>query len=179
MTMAARAAEGVVVWLTGRPAAGKSTLAGAVQGRLRAAGVPVCTLDSDEVRAAMVPPPGYGDTAREQFYATLGRLAAYLARQGQVVLVPATAHRRRFRAAAREAAPAFLEVYVSAPSEECARRDIKGLYQGARAGEVRGLPGLDMAYEAPEAPDITARGGHDAAAAERLADIILAGRTVA
>lgn len=173
MTAAARAAEGVVVWLTGRPAAGKSTLAGTVQERLREAGVQACMLDSDEVRAAMVPPPGYDDTAREQLYTTLGRLAAYLARQGLVVLVPATAHRRRFRAAAREAAPAFIEVYVSAPSEECAQRDIKGLYRAARAGEVHALPGLDMAYEEPEAPDITARGGHDAAAAERLADMLI------
>lgn len=161
-------AGGVVVWLTGRPAAGKSTLAREVRARLAATGQPACVLDSDEVRAALVPAPGYDEAAREGFYTTLGRLAGYLAGQGLIVLVPATASRRAFRDRARAIAPAFLEVYVSAASEECARRDVKGLYAGARAGRVRGLPGVDAAYEEPTDPDIVALGGHDRHAAEQI-----------
>ncbi|WP_428261088.1 adenylyl-sulfate kinase [Haliangium sp.] len=164
--------RGVVVWLTGRPAAGKSTLATATAARLRAQGRAVCVLDSDEVRAVLVPPPGYDERAREDFYRTLGRLAAYVANQGLVVLVPATANRRDYREWARTAAPAFVEVYVCASSDECARRDIKGLYAKARAGEVHGLPGVDAVYEEPEEPDVLVAGGHDLEGAERILAVI-------
>lgn len=167
-------ARGVVVWVTGRPAAGKSTLAGAVRERLAAMDRPACVLDSDAVRAALVPAPGYDEPARLAFYTTLGRLAAYLAAQGLIVLVPATASRRGFRDRARAIAPAFLEVYVSASSEECARRDVKGLYAGARAGQVRGLPGVDAAYEEPDVPDIVAAGGQDLEAVRRIVDAAVA-----
>lgn len=168
--------KGVVVWLTGRPAAGKSTLASAVRARLGEHGCAACLLDGDAVRDALVPAPGYGEEARQQLYTTLGRLAAYLAGQGLVVLVPATAHRRAFRAEARALAPAFVEVYVSAPSEVCAGRDVKGLYAGARAGTLAGLPGVDATYEAPDAPDVVAAGGHDREAVERITATVLAAR---
>lgn len=166
--------EGVVVWFTGRPSAGKSTLAGAVSARLGALGRAACVLDGDAVREALVPAPGYDEAARQGFYATLARLAAYLAGQGLVVLVPATAHRRAFRAEARALAPAFVEVYVSAPGDVCAGRDVKGLYAGVRAGALAGLPGVDAAYEEPDAPDVVATGGHDREAIDRIAAAVLA-----
>jgi adenylylsulfate kinase len=168
--------KGVVVWLTGRPAAGKSTLASTVRARLGELGCAACLLDGDAVRDALVPAPGYDEDARQGFYTTLARLAAYLAGQGLVVLVPATAHRRGFRAAARGLAPAFVEVYVSAPSDVCARRDAKGLYAGVQAGTLAGLPGVDAAYEEPDAPDVLAAGGHDREAVERIAAAVLAAR---
>lgn len=168
--------KGVVVWLTGRPSAGKSTLASAACARLGALGCAACVLDGDAVRAALVPAPGYDDDARQAFYATLARLAAYLAGQGLVVLVPATAHRRAFRAEARALAPAFVEVYVSAASDVCAGRDAKGLYAAAAAGAVSGLPGVDAAYEEPDAPDVVATGGRDREAVERIAAAVLAAR---
>ena len=89
--------QGVVVWLTGLPSSGKSTLARRVAATLRAAGRAVALLDGDEVRACLVPSPGYDDAGRGAFYATLARLAALLAHQGLVVLVPATAHRAEYR----------------------------------------------------------------------------------
>jgi adenylylsulfate kinase len=165
---------GAVIWLTGRPAAGKSTLASAVRARLAELGRAACVLDSDLVRDALVPAPGYDDEGRLAFYTTLGRLAAYLAGQGLIVLVPATAHRRAFREYARAIAPAFVEVYVGASGEACAQRDVKGLYARARAGELAGLPGLDTAYEEPIAPDVVATGGHDRDAAERIVAAVLA-----
>jgi adenylylsulfate kinase len=166
--------EGAVIWLTGRPAAGKSTLAGAVHARLAELGHAACVLDGDVVRDALVPAPGYDEEGRLAFYATLGRLAAYLAGQGLIVLVPATAHQRAFRAHARAIAPRFVEVYVSASGEACAQRDVKGLYARAHAGELAGLPGVDAVYEEPIAPDIVAAGGRDREAAERIVKAVLA-----
>lgn len=152
---------GAVVWLTGLPSSGKSTLAADLASALRAAGRPPVVLDGDEVRQALLPAPGYTPEARDAFYATLGRLAALLAGQGLVVLVPATAHRAAYRADARRIAPAFVEVYVAVDAEECRRRDAKGLYAATAAGAAAGLPGADVGYEAPVSPDVVAQGGRD------------------
>jgi adenylylsulfate kinase len=156
--------SGVVVWVTGLPRAGKSTLARAARAALDR---PTVVLDGDAVRGALVPAPGYDDAAREAFYATLGRLAALVAAQGFVVLVPATAHRRAWRDAARALAPRFIEVYVDTPVEECVGRDEQGLYRGAAA--LR-LPGAGLPYEPPTTPDIVAHGGGDELALRTLVD---------
>ena len=155
---------GAVVWLTGLPSSGKSTLALRMLGRLREVARPAAVLDGDEVRDALVPRPGYTLGERDAFYTTLGRLAALLARQGLVVIVAATAHRREWRDRARALAPRFLEVHLDAPAAECRRRDAKGLY--ARA--VAGLPGAGVEYEAPETPDVAAFGGEDVSALQRI-----------
>lgn len=152
---------GAVLWTTGLPASGKSTLARAAQSRLLAAGRCAVLLDGDEVRAALVPRPGYDPVARRDFYLSLGRMAALLARQGVVVLVAATAHRREYRDAARAIAPRFAEVFVDVPAEVCRARDAKGLYARAEAGRAPELPGAGVAYEPPESPTIVARGGED------------------
>ncbi len=156
--------QGVVVWFTGLPSSGKTSLAGAVARALQGRGVASCTLDGDEVRACLRPEPGYGEVERELFYTTLGNLAAMLARQGFVVLVPATANRRLFREHARGVAPRFVEVHVSTPEPECVRRDAKGLYGGARAGRAQLLPGRGALYEPPLSPDVVAPSGADAQA---------------
>jgi adenylylsulfate kinase len=154
--------------MTGPPSAGKSTLARSVQARLAARGLPSLLLDGDEVREAVVPHPGYGAGERDAFYETLARLAALLARQGAVVLVAATAHRRAHRTAARALAPRFLEVFLDVPVDVCRARDAKGLYARARDGQAPDLPGAGVAYEPPEAPEVVARGGEDAAAVEAV-----------
>lgn len=163
---------GTVIWFTGRPASGKTTLAAAVRERLVQLGRGVCVLDGDEVRAAIVPPPGYTAADRDDFYATLAGLAGMLAHQGLVVLVAATAHRRAFRDAARARAPRFVEVYVATPRGECEQRDVKHLYEDFAAGRLRGLPGVDVAYEAPQSPDVIARGGHDDEAVEAILEAL-------
>jgi adenylylsulfate kinase len=157
---------GVVAWFTGLPSAGKSTLAAAVAGELRRRAIPAVTLDSDDIRA-MLPSLGYDDAARNQLYALLARLAAHIARQGHVVLVPATAHRLTYRDAARALAPAFLEIFVDTPLDEARRRDTKGLYAGA----VASAPGVGTDYEPPVAPAFRVRPG-EADAAARIADRI-------
>lgn len=168
--------SGVVVWLTGLPSSGKSTLAVLLGRRLSEAGRRACVLDGDEVRKALVPAPGYTPEGRDAFYATLARLAAMLAGQGLVVLVPATAHRAVYRDEARRLAPAFLEVHVDVDAEECRRRDAKGLYAATAAGHAAGLPGADLAYERPVAPDVVARGGEDEAAAGEILARLAAAR---
>lgn len=161
---------GVVVWFTGKPSCGKSTLARRVQQALVERGTAACLLDGDEVRAALVPEPGYGPEQRDAFYATLSNLAALLARQGFAVLVAATAHARALRDRARRAAPRFVEVYVDVPQQELLRRDAKGLYAAVREGRLTGVPGADVAYEPPETPDVIASGGEDERALRQLVD---------
>lgn len=159
-------ATGIVVWITGLPASGKTTLALAVRDRL--AGRRACAmLDSDEVRDALAR-ESYEAPDRDQFYATLARLAALLSRQGLVVLVPATAPRRQHRDAARALAPRFVEVHVRTPLEECERRDPKGLYRRARSGDAPTLPGAGATYESPEHPEVVAEGGQDVRAVEAI-----------
>jgi adenylylsulfate kinase len=159
---------GVVVWLTGLPSSGKSTLAERVRAELRRRGRAALILDGDAVRAALVPSPGYTPAEREGYYDTLSRLAALLAAQGLVVLVAATAHRRLFRDRARAHAGRFVEVWVRVAPEECTRRDAKGLYARARDGALRDLPGIAEEYEPPDAPEVIAAGGHDDVALARI-----------
>jgi adenylylsulfate kinase len=156
--------SGVVIWVTGLPSSGKSTFAGEMALRLRASGRATCVLDGDDVRGALSPRPGYDAGARDAFYATLGRLAALIAAQGVCVIVAATSHRAVYRRDARRVFPQFLEVFVDADPIACRVRDSKGLY----AASVAGLPGGDVVYERPTAPDVVAAGGHDEAAARRV-----------
>jgi adenylylsulfate kinase len=165
--------NGRVVWITGRPASGKSTLAKNLASELQRSNVPCCVLDGDDVRAALVPTPGYDAAARDEFYATLANLAALLARQELVVIVPATAHARAFRDRARERAPAFVEVLVDVSEDLLRARDFKGLYRQAAEGKLSALPGQHVAYEPPIAPDVVASGGEDQAAIARLGALLV------
>ena len=164
--------KGLVVWITGLPSAGKSALAHRVWHKLCQENHPACVLDGDAVRDVMHPTPGYDPASRDAFYATLGGLAALLARQGLVVIVAATAHRRAYRDNARSMAPRFAEIYVNVPLEQCAQRDAKGLYAAARDGQPSHLPGIDVEYEAPEAPDVVALGGYDDEAVTKILRVI-------
>jgi adenylylsulfate kinase len=159
---------GIVVWFTGLPASGKSTLAGRTRTLLKARGIAPVLLDSDAVRPLLAPRFGYDPEDRDAFYFRLAELAALLARQELVVLVAATAPLRSHREAARAQAPAFAEVHLDVSQEECARRDPKRLYAAARAGDAPHLPGSGAPYELPERPAIRARGGDDQEAVEAI-----------
>jgi adenylylsulfate kinase len=158
------------VWLTGLPSSGKSTLARAVRDRLLRQGTWPCILDGDVLRAIIAPTLGYSEEERGQFYAALARLAAELAQQGLVVLVPATAHLKEYRQMARQLAPRFVEVWVTTPLPECQRRDPKGLYATATAAGH--LPGFNAHYEEPDHAELLANGGEDVVALERILDLI-------
>jgi len=164
--------SGAVVWFTGLPASGKSTLARGVQRRLRDRGELPCLLDGDVVRRLLAPLLGYSDRERHVFYEALAGLAAELAHQGLTVLVPATAHRRAYRQHARELAPYFVEVWVTTSLADCQAHDEKGLYAAA-AGSPGTLPGVGQSYEPPEQAEVQAKGGHDGDAVERIATLLL------
>ncbi|HYQ28404.1 MAG TPA: adenylyl-sulfate kinase [Polyangiaceae bacterium] len=157
-----------IVWFTGLPSSGKSQLARRVQARLTRECLPCCLLDGDRVRALLHPQPGYSSAERDDFYLTLGGLALELAQQGLVVLVPATANRKQYRDRIRAQAPRFIEVWMTATLDECRLRDAKRLYAQFASGQVSGLPGEDTSYEAPEYADVTASGGEDDDALQRI-----------
>ena len=171
----AESTSGVVVWLTGLPSSGKSTLARRIHEVLQSSGRAAVVLDGDEVRGCLVPNPGYDDVGRDHFYETLARLAALLERQALVVLVPATANRSAYRQRARQLSRRFIEVFVDTSADVCAERDSRGLWAGARAGDILSLPGSGVAYEPPDAPAIRAAGGLDDRARDAIVAAIASG----
>jgi adenylylsulfate kinase len=142
-----------VLWVTGRPASGKSTLARALAAELATRGIRATVVDSDEVRAVITPEPTYSPEERALFYRALAYLAARLAEEGIVAVVAATAHQAEYRRAAREMAPHWFLVYARCPPAVAEARDPKGLYRRARAGTHSTLPGVGVPYEEPADAD--------------------------
>lgn len=141
--------KGFVVWFTGVPATGKSTIAKLVEEQLRSRGLTVENLDSDEVRSNISPNLGYTLEARDENTKRLAFLGKLLSRNGVAVLITAVSSLRKFRDRAREQIEAFAEVYVTCPLEECQNRDPKGLYKRAERGEVNDIAGMHQPYEEP------------------------------
>lgn len=150
----AEASRGCVIWLTGLSGAGKSTIAARVVAALQQRKIAVESLDGDAIRQ-IFPATGFSREARDEHVRRVGFVAALLAKHGVCAVVALISPYRDSRAFARRLAPAFLEVHVSTPLDECERRDIKGLYAKARRGELRQFTGIDDPYEAPEQPELT------------------------
>jgi adenylyl-sulfate kinase len=147
--------EGFVVWLTGLPGAGKSTLAQATAQRLRERGVEQLEiLDGDELRRSLSRDLGFSHADRETHVRRVAYVANLLARHGVAVLVPVIAPYRETRAEVRASIGRYAEVYVRCPLEELKRRDPKGLYAAAARGEVEHLTGVSDPYEEPESPEV-------------------------
>lgn len=145
---------GAVVWICGLPASGKSTLAEGLVELLRDNEIPVLWLDGDDLRSVMTPAPTFGDAERELFYATVGHVAQRAAEGGVIAVISATAARRRYRDQVREKVPRFVEVYLRCEPEELRRRDPKGLYSQAAAGQATSLPGVGVPFEEPDRAEI-------------------------
>jgi bifunctional enzyme CysN/CysC len=155
---AALGLTGATVWLTGLPAAGKSTIGRAIEERLVRTGRPAYLLDGDNLRHGLNGDLGFDEAARAENVRRTAHVARLLAECGAVALVslvsPYAADRELAATLhAKEELP-FLEVFVSTPLAQCEQRDPKGLYARARAGELQGLTGLGAPYEAPAAPDV-------------------------
>jgi adenylyl-sulfate kinase len=164
---------GATVWMTGLPASGKSTVAAAVEARLVGEGRPAYVLDGDNLRHGLNGDLGFSAEDRAENVRRTAEVAALCADAGVVVLVALVSPYRADRAAARAVHERlelpFVEVHVATSLEECERRDPKGLYARARAGELKHLTGVDDPYEPPEAPDVVVTGDEPLeAAAERL-----------
>ncbi len=156
--MSADASRGFVVWLTGLSAAGKSTIAHLVATELEERGALVERLDGDVVREHLSKGLGFTKEDRDTNIERIGWVASRLARAGAVVIVSAIspyAEARRKARALTEAHAAFVEVYVATSLEECTRRDPKGLYAKAIAGEIKEFTGVSDPYELPSSPEIT------------------------
>jgi bifunctional enzyme CysN/CysC len=145
---------GLIVWFTGLSAAGKSTICRAVYERLWARGLRVEILDGDEVRRHLTSDLGFTRSDRDENIRRVGFVAEMLARNGVIALVAAISPYRTARDEVRAKTANFIEVYVNAPLDICERRDPKGLYLKARAGEIRGFTGLDDPYEPPVQPEV-------------------------
>jgi adenylyl-sulfate kinase len=177
---AAMGGPGVTVWLTGLPASGKSTIAAAVEARLLASGRAAYVLDGDNLRHGLNGDLGFSAEDRTENVRRTAEVAALIADAGVVCLAalvsPYAADREAARAAhARRELP-FLEVHVATSLEECERRDPKGLYARARAGELSGLTGVDAPYEPPERPDLRIEPGESLeSAADRLLAVLPTG----
>jgi len=148
--------SGAVLWITGLPAAGKTTLAEAVAAALRARGHGVLVLDGDRLRAGLSRDLGFAHPARTEQVRRTAEVARLAAEQGLIAIVALISPIAADRAGARAiAAPLpFIEVHLDADAALCRARDPKGLWAEAEAGRRSGLTGHDAPYEAPTAPDL-------------------------
>jgi adenylylsulfate kinase len=145
---------GSVVWIIGRPASGKSTLAQGLRDELRARGGAVLWLDSDDLRAVLTPKPTYSDAERDWFYGAIAQIAERAAAGGVHVLISATAPLRTYRERLRGRVARFAEIYVRCSEAELKRRDPKGLYRQADLGAVTNLPGYHAPFEEPSGAEL-------------------------
>jgi bifunctional enzyme CysN/CysC len=145
---------GLTVWFTGLSSAGKSTISQMVYEKLWAMGHKVEHLDGDVVRQHLNRGLGFSKEDRDENIRRIGFIADLLTRNGVIVLVSAISPYRAIRDEVRHRIGRFLEVYVNAPLAICEGRDLKGIYHRARAGEMRGVTGIDDPYEPPLAAEV-------------------------
>lgn len=149
---------GATVWLTGLPASGKSTIAVALEAALLDRKRAAYLLDGDNLRHGLNGNLGFSPEDRAENVRRTGEVARLFADAGVVALVslvsPYAADRARVRELHEAQGLQFLEVFVDTPLEECERRDPKGLFARARAGELKGMTGIDDPYEAPRSPEL-------------------------
>jgi adenylyl-sulfate kinase len=155
--MRAAHVTGFVLWFTGLSGAGKTTIANNVEPELERRGFVVDHLDGDIVRTHLSRGLGFSKEDRDTNIARIGWVASRLARAGAVVVVSAISPyeemRRHARSLVEPHAP-FVEIHVATPLEECARRDPKGLYAAAFAGEIEEFTGVSAPYEEPLEPEL-------------------------
>jgi bifunctional enzyme CysN/CysC len=150
-------ANGMAVWFTGLSSAGKSTISKAVYEKLSAKGCKVELLDGDVVRQHLSKDLGFSKEDRDENIRRIGFMAELLARNGVIALVAAISPYRQVREEIRARIGKFVEVYVNAPLPVVEQRDIKGIYRRCRAGEIRGVTGIDDPYEPPLSPEVECR----------------------
>jgi bifunctional enzyme CysN/CysC len=165
-----------VLWFTGLSGAGKSTIANQVEKRLLALGHHTMILDGDNVRHGLNRDLGFSEADRVENIRRIAEVSRLFVEAGLIVIVSFISPYRAERMLARDrvGADEFLEIFVDTPVEECRRRDPKGLYQKADAGQIRNFTGVDAPYEEPLEPEIrlrTLEGSPDVLADEVVASL--------
>jgi adenylyl-sulfate kinase len=148
---------GFTLWFTGLSGSGKTTIAHLVGPELDRRGLVVEYLDGDTVRTHLSKELGFSKEDRDTHIERVGWVASRLTRQGGAVIAAAISPYEATRRKARELVEQFgrfVEVYVKASVDECARRDVKGLYEKAFRGEIKEFTGVNDPYEEPSAPDL-------------------------
>ncbi len=147
--------RGCVVWFTGLSGSGKSTLARALEARLAEIGRLVYVLDGDNLRHGLNGDLGFSAEDRVENIRRVGEVSALFGDTGTITLVAFISPYRADRELARRAAEGipFFEVFVDTPLDVCEKRDPKGLYKKARAGEIGDFTGISAPYESPESPE--------------------------
>ena len=146
---------GATLWFTGLSGAGKSTIAEIVESELRERGYKVEVLDGDVVRTNLSKGLGFSKEDRDTNIRRIAFVADLLSRNGVVAITAAISPYREIRDEARALMGArFIEIHVKASVEECARRDVKGLYEKAMRGEIKEFTGVSDPYEEPLNPEL-------------------------
>ena len=147
--------RGFTLWFTGMSGAGKSTISGMLEERLRACGARVEVLDGDVVRTRLSRGLGFSREDRDENVRRIGFVCELLSRNGVIAIAAAISPYRAVREEVRGRIPNFVEVFVECPIEVLAERDVKGLYKKALAGEIPNFTGVTDPYEPPVSPEIT------------------------
>jgi bifunctional enzyme CysN/CysC len=159
--------RGATIWFTGLPASGKSTIAAALEERLVVDGRSAYRLDGDNLRHGLNENLGFSAEDRAENVRRTAHAARLLADAGTVAVVslvsPYAADRELARQAHEAAGLEFIEIFVDTPLDECERRDPKGLYAKAHAGEIKEFTGVSDPYEPPLNPELTLDTEHDSA----------------
>jgi adenylyl-sulfate kinase len=145
---------GCTVWFTGLSGAGKSTLANLIEAELRARSLRVEVLDGDVIRTHLSKGLGFSKEDRDTNIRRIGWVCEVLSRNGVVAIAAAISPYREIRDEVRGKVGRFVEVYVSAPIDVLAERDVKGLYKKALRGEIKNFTGVDDPYEPPQTPEV-------------------------
>jgi len=139
-----------VIWLTGIPGSGKTTLALDLEKYYQKNSLPVEILDGDEIRKTLSKDLGFSPEDRKEHNRRVIFVAQILSKNGVTTIIPLISPYRETRDFARKEIPNFVEVWVKTSVDECIKRDPKGLYKKALAGEIKNLTGLQAPYEEPQ-----------------------------
>ncbi|MDY6966067.1 MAG: adenylyl-sulfate kinase [Halobacteriota archaeon] len=171
-----------VIWITGLPGCGKTTVSEKVRDLLKKKDIDVKMLQLDKIRKVITPNPTYSEEERDIVYSSLAYMAMLLYESGINVIIDATANRRRYRELARELIPNFSEVYLKCPLDLCIDREEKrdaehspkDIYKRSR-DENASVPGVNVEYEETESPELAIESDHLSIekSAEKIVETIL------
>ena len=145
---------GFTLWFTGLSGAGKSTVAGILEKKIKDLGLKIEVLDGDVVRTHLSKGLGFSKEDRDTNIRRIGYVASLLSRNGVIVITAAISPYKDIRNNVREMHENFIEVYAKCPLETAEKRDVKGLYKKARTGEIPHFTGISDPYEEPADPEI-------------------------